>query len=188
MFDDFVDLNWCPIDKQQIIDYLRDMPYGIMGLKPYRCNMCGKYLDEGYRNDGDWVWPTRLYHYVEEHNIRLPDTFVSHIRGLGYTIPELTAPPTNLQWPKITCTQTAASTQEEELPDRRKWSVFVHDDNQKLLVAKLLRKLFSLSLTEAKATVDKMPNVIFTGNKDDSDKLCQMLKNENIKYSLTVDE
>ena len=30
--------------------------------------------------DGVWLWPEGLYHYVEDHNVRLPKEFISHIR------------------------------------------------------------------------------------------------------------
>jgi hypothetical protein len=37
--------------------------------------------------DGKWVWPEGLYHYVEMHDVRLPDVFVVHCRSNHWKIP-----------------------------------------------------------------------------------------------------
>jgi hypothetical protein len=33
------------------------------------------------------VWPEGLYHYIERHDVRLPDEFVDHCRRNNWSIP-----------------------------------------------------------------------------------------------------
>jgi len=37
--------------------------------------------------DGEWVWPEGLSHYVEYHNLILPDEVVQTMRRNNYQIP-----------------------------------------------------------------------------------------------------
>ena len=48
-------------------------------------NMTGDNVDMGCRelSDGTYVWPEGLAHYVEEHNVRLPQQFVDHVLAEG---------------------------------------------------------------------------------------------------------
>jgi hypothetical protein len=47
------------------------------------------------RNDGTFVWPEGLLHYVERHDVRLPAAFVAHVERQGST-------PISRALPKIT--------------------------------------------------------------------------------------
>jgi len=57
-------------------------------------NMTGAPVDMGTGeiSDGTYVWPEGLAHYVEEHNVRLPQKFVDHVLAGGTTLPEDTEP------------------------------------------------------------------------------------------------
>jgi hypothetical protein len=48
------------------------------GLSP--CRLCGQLNGSAEYTDGTYVWPEGLAHYVMEHDVRLPDEFVSHVR------------------------------------------------------------------------------------------------------------
>lgn len=37
--------------------------------------------------DGTYAWPAILAHYVERHHVRLPDEFMTHVRGNAWTVP-----------------------------------------------------------------------------------------------------
>lgn len=39
--------------------------------------------------DGVWIWPGRLWHYVRDHNVRLPDEFVTHMAEQSFLPPEI---------------------------------------------------------------------------------------------------
>ncbi len=68
------------------------------------CLLCGTTeLTNGFRSDGVWLWPDDLGHYVEHHNIVLPDRFLEHIRALKYQAPSGVAVPIELlPWPPAT--------------------------------------------------------------------------------------
>jgi len=34
--------------------------------------------------DGEWIWPEGLAHYVEHHDVILPDAFVDHCRSRAW--------------------------------------------------------------------------------------------------------
>lgn len=64
--------------KKLLIKYLKE-------CKPcnqYRgfsgCRICGTILGTHERTDGTYVWPDKLDHYVEEHNVMLPTEFINH--------------------------------------------------------------------------------------------------------------
>ncbi|MEV6438279.1 hypothetical protein ACIOJG_30275 [Streptomyces anulatus] len=37
--------------------------------------------------DGDWVWRGDLCFYMRKYNVRLPDTFLAHVREKQYLVP-----------------------------------------------------------------------------------------------------
>ncbi|MFC8200388.1 hypothetical protein ACFUTV_34100 [Streptomyces sp. NPDC057298] len=41
------------------------------------------------KTDGEWVWRYDLPHYVTEYHLALPEEFLSRIRDLDYTVPQL---------------------------------------------------------------------------------------------------
>ena len=52
------------------------------------CRFCNEFNGTGELTDGTYVWPEGLAHYVTEHNVRLPEGFVSHARSTGPHWPE----------------------------------------------------------------------------------------------------
>jgi hypothetical protein len=41
------------------------------------------------QTDGVWVWRVDLAHYVRRYGVRLPATFVNHVRRLDYAVPDV---------------------------------------------------------------------------------------------------
>ena len=44
-----------------------------------KCRICEIGLGSHEYNNGDWRWPGGLIHYITEHNVRLPKSFVKYV-------------------------------------------------------------------------------------------------------------
>jgi hypothetical protein len=79
-----VDPDWDPSERRKVVAYLRDGAYaaGYMGYST--CRFCRR--DNGSREltDGRYLWPDGLAHYVEDHEVRLPSSFVAHVISAGH--------------------------------------------------------------------------------------------------------
>ncbi|WP_222426666.1 hypothetical protein [Amycolatopsis rhizosphaerae] len=77
--EDFVDSSWDADERDQVVDYLGRgfIVRACMGLSP--CRMCGRANGALELSDGVYVWPEGLKHYVEDHDVRLPEPFTSHV-------------------------------------------------------------------------------------------------------------
>jgi hypothetical protein len=79
-----IDNSWNPPDLPVIVNYLDAgrVHSSLVGSDKSRCQFCGAYAYDRtlVRSDGTWNWPDLLSHLVAEHSIRLPDSFVAHIR------------------------------------------------------------------------------------------------------------
>jgi hypothetical protein len=83
--------NWSQVEREQIAMYLEQ---GILineqmgvGIPRFKEDL-EKNLGCGDRTDGVWVWPQSLPHYVRNHGVFLPDSFVEHVRMNSFSIPE----------------------------------------------------------------------------------------------------
>lgn len=72
--------------NQKLVDYLKlgNECNGYRGSSGCRICRCSNGYFE--RTDGIYVWPDGLSHYVEHHNVKLPDAFLSHVESVNYTI------------------------------------------------------------------------------------------------------
>jgi len=53
------------------------------------------------RTDGVWVWQDDLAHYVKDHNVALPQEFLTHIKSNNYAVPSLiSVDESKLQFPQ----------------------------------------------------------------------------------------
>ena len=50
------------------------------------CRICGKTLGTKCLTDGTWIWPEKLEHYILEHNVRLPEEFIDHMKRCRWMI------------------------------------------------------------------------------------------------------
>lgn len=44
-----------------------------------RCRLCGELVGSLELSDGVFVWPEGLVHYLDAHEVRLPQRFVTHV-------------------------------------------------------------------------------------------------------------
>jgi len=79
--------NWRLEQRELIAGYLRAgaVVEICCGLSPCRFG-CGAY-GSTCLSDGVWQWPEGLVHYVECHNLRLPDEFVATMEGNRWNVP-----------------------------------------------------------------------------------------------------
>jgi hypothetical protein len=92
LFEELVDPDWNPKDRDRLIAYLEAAPAVLASEAPaIECKLCGVSIGDpsAFGYDGEWIWPCSLAHYVRKHDLRLPDTMVDHIRELGYEHPVL---------------------------------------------------------------------------------------------------
>lgn len=77
----FIDPAWDADEKQPVIDHLKAgqrMPYAQMGLSwcRFRCEINDFALGAAELTDGKYVWPEGLAHYLEAHQVRLPQQVI----------------------------------------------------------------------------------------------------------------
>jgi hypothetical protein len=97
----FVDPAWDPAVRIAVVSYLRlrggRAPWNSVGYSwcRFRCEMRRR-VGTGEYTDGTYIWPEGLAHYVEQHGVRLPDEFVSHV--LKDSSVPLATPSKPLRW------------------------------------------------------------------------------------------
>ena len=74
----FVDRRWNRAVGAGVADFLQKatLVNQYRGISP--CRFCGCRNGSAELTDGAYCWPEGLAHYVNEHDIRLPQEFVSH--------------------------------------------------------------------------------------------------------------
>lgn len=72
-----VDPEW--ENRNDVIRYLKSGTFyeGCFGWST--CRICGQKNGSTELTDGVWYWPQGLVHYIEEHNVILPEEFVEYI-------------------------------------------------------------------------------------------------------------
>lgn len=70
---------WNTIDKINISKYLVNGTIGDRYFGWSECRICGEELGFCDRNDGKYIWPDKLSHYINVHNVTLPIEFINHI-------------------------------------------------------------------------------------------------------------
>jgi hypothetical protein len=78
----FIDDNWNKEEKEKIVAYLKSahqMPYAFGGNSwcRFRCGIA--HLGSLEYTDGKYLWPEGLVHYVEKHNVKLPQEVLDHM-------------------------------------------------------------------------------------------------------------
>ncbi|MEK6833230.1 MAG: hypothetical protein AABY32_04230 [Nanoarchaeota archaeon] len=73
-------------NMEQIVHYLLNgnKAVGYMGFSG--CRICNKHLGSYDYTDGTWMWPEKLEHYVSEHNVILPEEFISHMKKSNWQV------------------------------------------------------------------------------------------------------
>jgi len=79
-----VDPGWEMEDRARIVQYLFDAPAVAFSRGMSYCRFGCGWNGSAERSDGVWVWPEGLAHYVQSHDVRLPDDLISHVRRRGF--------------------------------------------------------------------------------------------------------
>jgi hypothetical protein len=81
--------GWQAHDLDRIVAYLRNgHVFGAWcGLAQCRFSDCGQLLGSCDLTDGEWIWPQKPEHYLLEHEVCLPDSFVATMRSNNWQIP-----------------------------------------------------------------------------------------------------
>jgi len=85
---------WDPAQRAHVLTYLRAGTSLVEYPDASFCRFaCGEEA-MGTRDltDGRWVWPEGLAHYVERHDVRLPEVFVAHAVACGGVVAPFRAP------------------------------------------------------------------------------------------------
>lgn len=87
-----VDPAWECDRREKIVRYLRDAPQqaGYMGWSycRFKCGVPDSRMGDSDLSDGTYYWPQGLFHYVEQHNVRLPSDFIDHMETQNFKPPQ----------------------------------------------------------------------------------------------------
>lgn len=76
----FTDDNYPEQEKKKVIDYLKKGKQITLYRGWSNCRICGEKTPGGSDDtDGLYIFPSGLVHYVEKHNLHLPDEFIKRI-------------------------------------------------------------------------------------------------------------
>lgn len=75
----FVDASWDEQERDLVATYLGSGQVWRWSPGVSRCRFCEKPNGAATWTDGVYAWPEGLAHYVEEHQVRLPQEFVDHV-------------------------------------------------------------------------------------------------------------
>ena len=78
----FIDSSWDADDRELVVDYLGRgfVVRACMGYSP--CRICGRDNGSLELSDGTYAWPEGLAHYLADHEVRLPEQFVTHAMSM----------------------------------------------------------------------------------------------------------
>lgn len=74
--------------KEKVLSYLKSGIELYSWLEHVRClySCTDNNIGSTEYTDGYWVWTKELIHYVEDHDIDLPPSFITYIQDKGYII------------------------------------------------------------------------------------------------------
>lgn len=86
---------WHDHERAAVLRYLRsgETLCDYMGTAHCRFACSGVSLGSRDLTDGTWAWPEGLAHYVERHEVRLPERFVAHVMARGGVVAPFAMPP-----------------------------------------------------------------------------------------------
>ena len=92
---DYMDAGWDEDERHAVSQYVSSGTLARTFMGHSICRLCGAANGFAEYTDGRYIWPSGLGHYVDEHNVRLPDEFVQHVvERLG----ELEAAEVEVDW------------------------------------------------------------------------------------------
>lgn len=79
---DFQDPNWDESERQLVIEHLKTsrsvQAYRGFSFCRFDCDIGNGSMD---LSDGTYLFPEGLVHYLEEHQVRLPNEFIEHVKN-----------------------------------------------------------------------------------------------------------
>lgn len=73
----------------QLVSYLNNA-YSVNYFRGFSsCRICRISNGTHEKTDGVFIWPVGLAHYVEAHNVKLPDEFINHVKSNNYIVPDV---------------------------------------------------------------------------------------------------
>lgn len=95
--------QWQPEDRPQLLAYIQGCPVVIAASAGTKvCRRCQQRMNgSAFQSDGAWLWPVSLGHYMQAHEVRIPDALVAYIRSRNYQFPSrVDVPVASLPWPQ----------------------------------------------------------------------------------------
>lgn len=109
---------WDGADRLATLAHLRRGKVFRVFAGASECRICATALGSLERSDGVWAWPDGLEHYVDAHDIRLPEAFVTACRHPEWSVPAWLDSVDAQLW--VQCGESAAP---EAAADAPTWTV-----------------------------------------------------------------
>lgn len=77
---DFIDVSWSFQEKVMVSEYIRNQPNLVQWRGSSNCRLCGKSNGSTCKGDDIYIFPSGFAHYVEEHDVKPPRTFIDHVK------------------------------------------------------------------------------------------------------------
>jgi hypothetical protein len=93
-----IDEGWEIDNREKIINYLNSGKFktGYFGWS--NCRICKCRNGGTELTDGVWYWPVGLAHYVEKHNVKLPDEFIEYMKSVDFECGKTSKLKTKFDW------------------------------------------------------------------------------------------
>lgn len=80
-----VDVDWSPASRAAVVAYLKAGRVLEAYFGNSKCRICGRSNGCQDMTDEAYVWPSGYAHYVEDHDVKPPDAFITHcFERLGF--------------------------------------------------------------------------------------------------------
>jgi hypothetical protein len=77
---DFIDPSWSAAEREAVVEHLTHRgKRAAQYLGFASCRLCDVTLGTTDQTDGTYYWPERLEHYLQAHDVKLPEHFVAHV-------------------------------------------------------------------------------------------------------------
>jgi len=84
---DYIDVEWDEVERDTVVRYLKAQEV-LHSWRGYTgCRLCGISNGSTCLSDGVYVWPEGFSHYIEQHAVRPPQTFIDHVLKAKHSNP-----------------------------------------------------------------------------------------------------
>jgi len=85
-------IEWEEEYKARVLSYLKQgcLALAFLGYDSCRfnCGVADSIIGSKEFTDGKFVWPESLVHYIEVHNVGLPEEFLQFVEGRNFKVPD----------------------------------------------------------------------------------------------------